>query len=243
MKLYNIELQNLSKNDILEKVEQLIENPGPMRHLVSLNAENLVIAKNDEVFRLLLQSGDIKFNDGAGVVLAAKMKGWGSLHRYTGVDFMQDTLHRLRNRRLRVLLLGGKGNLADELAKRYSQTPTNLQLMGLSGIKDITKYQEENEGKLMLKEIRAYKPHLIFASFGSPFQEKWFWNHRDKLKGIVCVGVGGAFDFLSGNIRRAPVFIQNLGFEWLYRLILQPWRWRRQTRLLTFMWDVIIGRA
>jgi N-acetylglucosaminyldiphosphoundecaprenol N-acetyl-beta-D-mannosaminyltransferase len=243
MRLYTIQLQNFSKQQVLEKVENFIDNPGPMRHLVSLNAENLIIAKNNKGFRVLLQSADIKLNDGAGVLLAAKIRGWGTLQRYTGVDFMQEIIKRLQNRRLRVLLLGGKPDLAVKLAKRYSQTTTNMQFKGLSAINNIIKYQEESEGQLILKEIRDYKPHLIFAAFGSPFQEKWFWNHRDELKGVVCVGVGGAFDFLSGEIGRAPLFMQNMGLEWLYRLILQPWRLKRQTRLLTFLWDVIIGKA
>lgn len=214
-----------------------------MRHLVSLNAENLIIAQQDDEFRLILQSGDIKLVDGMGVVLGAKMKGVDGLQRYTGVDFMQDTLKHIQFRRLRVLLLGGRPNLAKELADCYSEHYPKLQFLGLTGIKDIKKYHEDDEGKLILKEVRAFKPHLIFASFGSPFQEKWFWNHRNELKGIICVGVGGAFDFISGNSKRAPKILQNMGLEWLYRLMHEPWRWRRQLRLISFMWQIIIGKA
>jgi N-acetylglucosaminyldiphosphoundecaprenol N-acetyl-beta-D-mannosaminyltransferase len=90
--------------------------------------------------------------------------------------------------------------------------------------------------------VAATKPNLIFAAFGSPFQEKWFYQNRARLQGICCVGVGGAFDFLSGNIQRAPIWIRKIGLEWLYRLIREPWRWRRQLRLLVFLKEVLKER-
>lgn len=243
MKLFDIQLQNLSKKNVLEKVDKFLETKGPMRHIASINAENLIISQKDKMFRLSLQSADILLNDGAGVVLAAKMKGYSGIQRYTGVDFMQDTLEHIRFRSLRVLFLGGSPDLAKELADCYSEKGTRCSFIGISGIKDINKYQYENEGKLILEKVADYKPHFIFASFGSPFQEKWFYENRDSLKGVICVGVGGAFNFIAGRTPRAPKWMQNTGLEWLFRLVNQPWRWRRQLRLIPFMWQVLTGKA
>jgi len=79
---------------------------------------------------------------------------------------------------------------------------------------------------------------LIFVAFGSPAQELWLYKHRGKFKGIVCMGVGQGFDVLSGQVKRAPLLLRKIGLEWLYRLITQPWRWRRQLRLVKFLWLV-----
>ncbi|MGB3020405.1 MAG: WecB/TagA/CpsF family glycosyltransferase, partial [Microgenomates group bacterium] len=81
--------------------------------------------------------------------------------------------------------------------------------------------------------------HLIFVAFGSPYQEKWIYENRASLQGITCIGVGGAFDFLSGRVARAPKLIQSIGLEWLYRLMRQPWRWRRQLQLPVFIYLVL----
>jgi len=241
MKLLSIDLQKSSQKDILEKIDSYLLKPGPMRHVVSLNPENLVTAQYDEKFRSILQSADIKLNDGIGVVLASKLKGNYGIKRYTGVDFMDDVIGHIQNRRLRVLLLGGSPNLAKELVECYKKKFRNVRFYGLSGIKSIKNYQKDTEGLLILKEIAARKPHFVFAAFGSPFQEKWFEFHKSELNGIICVGVGGGFDFLSGKVKRAPKWVQNSGFEWLFRLAMQPWRFKRQVKLVEFAWRVMVS--
>ena len=80
------------------------------------------------------------------------------------------------------------------------------------------------------------KPHIIFFAFGSPLQELFIHAHKHRLTGIVCAGVGGAFDFLLGAKPRAPHIIRRIGLEWAYRLAHEPWRWRRQLRLISFTW-------
>ena len=87
--------------------------------------------------------------------------------------------------------------------------------------------------------VVGYKPHFVFVAFGSPDQELWIGRHKKILSGRVVIGVGGAFDYLSNNIKRAPVVIQKIGMEWLYRLVIQPWRWKRQLKLIKFVWLVI----
>lgn len=240
-KLLGIEIPQQSKENILEKVAFFLQQKEGMKHVTSLNPENLVIAQEDREFRLILQSADVKLIDGFGVVLAAKLRQIPVGERYTGVDFMIDMLQRLSDGSSRVLFLGGKPHLAENLAECYEKKYPKMVCKGLNGIKDIKKYQYAEEGESIIKEIHAFKPQIIFAAFGSPFQEKWFWDNRDRLKGIVCVGVGGAFDFIGGTVSRAPRWIGRLGLEWLYRLIRQPWRWRRQLRLLRFIYLVLTG--
>jgi len=83
--------------------------------------------------------------------------------------------------------------------------------------------------------VRRYKPHLVFVAFGSPYQELWIARHSNQFGKSVVMGVGGAFDYLSGHVYRAPEFIRKIGLEWFFRLLSQPWRWKRQLSLLKFI--------
>ena len=140
--------------------------------------------------------------------------------------------------RLRVVLIGGKDKLAESLADCYSHKYPHTTYIGLKGIENI-KNPKKSEEDGIFSIITDIKPHLLFVSFGSPYQEKWIWNNRKRLKGIVCMGVGGAFDYLSGVVKRPPFILRKIGLEWFYRLIIQPWRWKRQLRLISFMWLVL----
>jgi N-acetylglucosaminyldiphosphoundecaprenol N-acetyl-beta-D-mannosaminyltransferase len=89
------------------------------------------------------------------------------------------------------------------------------------------------------EELKSKKTDILFVAFGSPKQEIWIAENLNQLPAKVVIGVGGAFDFISGKVRRAPVFIRQLGLEWLFRLIIQPWRIKRQLKLLTFI-DLVL---
>jgi N-acetylglucosaminyldiphosphoundecaprenol N-acetyl-beta-D-mannosaminyltransferase len=90
--------------------------------------------------------------------------------------------------------------------------------------------------------LQEARPDLLFVAFGHPRQEFWIDQHRAELPATVAIGVGGAFDFVAGVTRRAPIWMQRLGLEWLHRLLQQPWRWRRMRALPVFM-GLVIGEA
>lgn len=236
-------IKPLSKEEVLEKCVNFIEKPEGFFHVVSINPENVVVAQNDSSFRSILQSGDIQLIDGIGIVLASKFLGLTIGERFTGVDFMEEFIKKIADRSLRVLFLGGKADLAEKVQKCYEKKYKKLTFLGVNGIKNIKEYQKSKEGEEILQVIHDYKPHILFVSFGSPFQEKWLWENRLSLQGVLCAGVGGAFDFVTGSVPRAPLLLRVTGLEWLFRLVLQPWRWRRQMRLLTFISLVIKQRV
>jgi N-acetylglucosaminyldiphosphoundecaprenol N-acetyl-beta-D-mannosaminyltransferase len=233
--LFNIKLQSYSKKLILEKIQTCIKKQEYFFHIVSLNPEIIVEAKNNSKFLQALQNSQEMIIDGVGVYFLAKLKGLKDIDRITGVDLMQDILAHLSGQSIRVMFLGGEYLVAEKLAQCYKKIYPAGVFMGEQGIKDIHSSNIKSETNNILDKVVEFRPHIIFASFGSPFQELWFWENRDKLKGVVCMGVGGAFDFIVGNVARAPKLIRILGLEWLYRLILQPWRWRRQLKLIKFV--------
>lgn len=236
-KLFDIPLQSDPKKLILEKINKYIVAPREFLHVVSLNPENLVISLNDKRYKETLLRAQIRINDGIGVILTARMLGWGPLSRLTGVELMGDMIKMGNSLRLRVLFLGSKPNLAERLADCYSQLYPQAKFMGIDGIKNIKDPKIEEE-KRIFAIVADYKPHIMFVSFGSPEQELWLDRHNKQFRGIIGMGVGGAFDYLAGHVMRAPGFLQRIGLEWLFRLIVQPWRWRRQLRLVKFVWLV-----
>ncbi len=223
-----------SKQESLEKILLYIGKPTGIFHIVSLNPENMVISTENESFKRVVETAQMKIVDGVGIVLAGRWLGVEVGERMTGVGLMEDLLKMASDRRLRVLMIGGKENLADELAKCYKDQFPKAMFKGIQGIKNIQKPEVAEEGKIF-SIVTDYKPHFVFVAFGSPMQELWIERHKNEFDNCVVMGVGGAFDYLSGNIVRSPVLIQKIGGEWLYRLIIQPWRWRRQLRLLKFI--------
>jgi len=236
--ILGIEIDNISKKKVLDKILKYIHHPADFFHIVSLNPENLVITSENPQFKKIIETSQIKINDGIGVVLAGRWLNIPIVEKVTGVDLMQDLLDMVGEERLRAMLIGGKPNLALSLSKCYQKKYTQAVFYGLEGITNIKKI-DKNEEKRLLAIVADIRPHIIFAAFGSPEQEIWFWRNRGKLAGTVCMGVGGGFDFLTGQVKRAPVFIRKIGMEWLFRLIIQPWRWKRQLRLIKFIGKVI----
>lgn len=232
--LLGIRLKNESKSDILEKIKKCVKNQQNFLHIVSLNPENLVVAQRNKEFKRVIKTSQIKIIDGVGIVFACRLLGLVCGERLTGVDLMKELINLAENLCLRVLFIGGKGNLAKSLADCYQKKYPQAKFFGLEGIKDIKKPKKEEEKKVFTI-VFDFKPHLIFVAFGSPDQELWIERHKDKFRNSVVMGVGGAFDFLSGKVKRAPKIVRFLGFEWLFRLLIQPWRWRRQLRLIEFL--------
>lgn len=233
-KILDIEIPNDSKKTVLEKILKYLKQGSKFIHITSLNPENLVISEENIMFRKVLQNAQIRIIDGVGVVLAAKLLKIKAGERYPGADLMADLIKQAAISRLRVLLIGGKGDLAVSLSNCYSRGYPEAKFVGVEGVKNIKK-PTRNEEERLLAIVSDFKPHLVFVAFGSPDQELWIERHKDKLGYTVCMGVGGSFDYAAGMVSRAPIFMRKIGLEWLYRLFTQPWRWRRQVRLIRFI--------
>ncbi len=240
-KLLGIELPQSSKIQVLEQIKRSLTSASGLVHVVSLNPEIVVAAQHDERFMKTIGAAQIHLLDGVGVVVAARVLGLPVGERCTGIEAAQTLLGWAGAGRLRVALIGGRGNLAEEVANCYQQKWPQAKFVGLEGVKNIQKSNPEEE-KRLFSIVTALRPHLVLVSFGSPAQELWIEANRSNFGSCVVIGVGGAIDFLGGSVRRAPAAVQALGLEWLWRLAHQPWRAGRQLRLIEFMWLVLLQR-
>lgn len=236
--ILNIPIRPETKKTILEKIKKYLQKPEGFFHIVSINPEILVQAQNNEEYKKVLATAQIQICDGFGIVLAGKILGIDVGERVTGVDLMEELVKLASYLDCHITLIGGKHNLANKLAECYNEKFHVRNFIGLEGFHDILNPTAEETEKIS-SIVADFTPQIILASFGSPAQELWFQRNADKLQGIMCVGVGGAFNYLSGEVARPPKFIRHIGMEWLYRLIREPWRWRRQLRLFKFLYLVL----
>ncbi|MBP7967439.1 WecB/TagA/CpsF family glycosyltransferase [Candidatus Woesebacteria bacterium] len=235
--LLSIPIHFSSRQEIFQKIDENLKKEKKFLHIVSLNPEIAILAQNNTDFKEVVSNAEIQICDGTGVYFACQLLGIFCKERVNGVDLMENILHNFHDRSLCIVLIGGKNDLAINLAECYKNKYPKSRFYGLEGYKDI-KNPTSGEENTLNELISSLKPDIVFVAFGSPQQELWIGRHRALLGSSVCMGVGGGFDFLGKKVPRAPRFIRAMGMEWLFRLILQPWRIVRQVRLLEFVFAV-----
>lgn len=208
------------------------------------NPEQIVQAQRDSAFKKTLQEFELFLPDGQGIIWASKILGKPLEERLTGIDVVSELLKVIKRQGLTALIVGGK-NLAvsyQQSAARYDNqtderfTRIEVKSTQLYWYRDFDK-QNALDTTNVLSWIEQNHPEIVFVALGAPHQEEWIIAYRNMLQkaGVkVVMVVGGAFDVLTGKMHRAPELIQKLGFEWSWRLLQQPWRWRRQLRLVEF---------
>ncbi len=198
------------------------------------NLELLSLARGDASFADLLGCADLLLPDGVGVLLAARLVGKRLPVRLTGIDSAEWLLSFAERRGLRVFLLGGKHGVAETAARELREKHPKLTLCGTHhGYFD--KAKDSSENIAVLEAIRQANPHLLFVCFGAPAQERWICENIDALPSLrLAIGLGGALDVWSGNVRRAPKVFQRCGLEWLWRIAREPRRIKRFLHVLPF---------
>lgn len=207
---------------------------------MTLNPEYVMLARRDRAFREALRRADLVTADGIGIVLAARWLWPGAirahrLERITGVDLVEG-LAELGD--ARVFLLGGSPGTATEAVARLSRRFPGFVPAGIwdGGSPDSV------DDRASLARIGASDARVVLVAYGAPGQVLWIARNQDALAahGVrLAIGVGGAFDFLAGAVPRAPRWMRLWGLEWLYRLVREPWRWRRQRVLPLFALKVL----
>lgn len=226
--ILGVKIDNLTINQALEKIESFLTD-GEQHYIVTLNPEFLVSAQKDKKFREILEQADLAVADGVGLVLAAWFLGQPLKGRITGVDLMEKICQRAAERGWPVFLFGGREGAAEEAAERLRGKYQGLRT------------KEINNSQIMNNELGIKNNAILFVALGAPKQEKWIRENLKKMSLVkVAMGCGGAFDFIGGRVRRAPKIIRGVGLEWLWRLILQPWRIGRIYRaIVVFTWLVV----
>ncbi|MDR0462837.1 MAG: WecB/TagA/CpsF family glycosyltransferase [Pseudomonadales bacterium] len=248
--LFGLNFVNASRRQFTDFLsDYLSREKADLLSIFTPNTELIMLAERDKSFVELLLKADLLLPDGQGLIWASKKLAKKNpsqeilTERLTGSDTASDLVKLAKAKNLKVLALGGRDHecVVDEMGrKKLILKGRQSDVYWLEGYQDIHK-QTQTETKAVLDFINELKPDIILAAFGTPPQEKWLLKHKDFLRenGVrVVVGIGGGLDLLTGKLRRAPRGWQKLRLEWLYRLLQQPWRFKRQLQLPLFVWKV-----
>lgn len=227
-----ISLTNGTMDEVLEYVMGSVENGKKKLSIVTPNPEIVVYANQHPEFKTIINEADIAVCDGIGLYLAARYLKTPLKERISGVDLMLKLCSRASEKAVTVGFLGGRGNVAERTSQCLREKYPGLKV-SFTGAE-----WEDRDSSLPLSAKRKAGNRgidILFVAYGFPKQEEWIARNLPILPVNVMMGVGGAFDYLSGEVARAPFFIRAIGLEWLFRLIRQPWRLKRQLKLLTFI--------
>ncbi len=231
--ILHVPVHPVTNEDFLALVGQFIAEGNP-RQICTANPEFVMTAQRQPEFMTVLQNADLVLADGVGLLWAARRLGRPLPERVTGSDGIYLLAKRAAREGWRLFLLGAQPGVAEKTARILQDRYSGLQVVGTyPGSPRDEEYPE------IARRIAAARPHILLVAYGAPRQDLWIARHKDELGVPVSMGVGGAFDFVAGVQKRAPAWLIRLNLEWLWRLVTQPWRWKRQLDLPRFAWRVV----
>jgi N-acetylglucosaminyldiphosphoundecaprenol N-acetyl-beta-D-mannosaminyltransferase len=206
--------------------------------VVTLGTEMIVRAQTDPNFREIVNTSALSLCDTVGVKYAARLHGTRIAERVSGVDLLGPLCALLAEQGSSVYFLGAKGDTAQRAAAALQ---SRFPRLTIAGARD--GFFPADRDSEVASMVAASGANVLFVGLGSPRQEIFLKHHLQETGCGVGIGVGGSFDVLAGNVERAPMLWQRLNVEWLYRLVREPQRWRRQLALPKFVWLVLLERA
>jgi len=211
--------------------------PGRPWHVVTVNPEFVIRARRDPAFHAVLEAADLALPDGVGLIWASRILRTPLRGRATGVQTTLDLAALAGARGMSFFLLGAAPGVAEAAAARLVTHAPGLRIAGTYAGSPAAEEEEE-----IVARVRQGGPDFLFVAFGAPQQDLWIARNRERLGVRVAMGVGGTFDYLSGRVPWPSAAWRRLGLEWLYRLVHQPWRWRRMLALPQFAFLVLVSR-
>lgn len=247
IKILGVNIDKITLNGATERVRLFLEDSDlrKPRVIYTPNTEVVMIARNNDKLKKMINKADMIIPDGIGLVHASRIKKNKLPERVTGFDISVELLKIANEKGYSLFILGGQEGVAEEAIHNITQEYPNLRIsgynhgyfkgahIGLGG------HEEELE---VLDKINESQSDILFVGLGVPKQEIWIDENLDKLKCKVIIGNGGTVDVLAGRVPRAPEIYQKMGLEWLYRLIKEPKRIKRQMVLPLFVLMVLFSR-
>lgn len=252
--ILGVKVTSDSEEKILEYTLQRLKKPGKKFFITTPNPEIVVYANSRLDYRDKLNEAEIALPDGAGILLGSKLLGQPLKSRITGVDFIEKLCLACKDKPISMGFLGGRGEVAERAVNRLKNKYPWINVgfvgeewsfrRGPAAPHPHPTSSASLAGDLWGSPSRVTPSSidLLFVAFGHPKQEEWIYENLEKLPVKAAMGVGGAFDYISGDVPRAPLFIRKIGFEWFFRLVRQPWRWKRQLSLVKFCYLVLKER-
>jgi len=231
-----IKVNSCDEKVIFETIDKNIREERLPLYISITNTESMFYAEKIPAHLEYINNSKFSLCDGIGSVLAGKFQG-KNIKRFHGPDFMLKACEYGQAQGWRHFFYGGKEGVADKLVENLTQKFPKIKVVGTYSppFRDLTQ-EEEKEMKSLIKNVN---PDIIWVGLGLLKQERWIANYKNELNIPWSIGVGAAFDFYAGTVKRAPVYYQKIGMEWLYRLIREPRMFKRNINSFDFMFRAI----
>ena len=236
IKVLGVSFDAVNKKEASAQISSAIQNKNKIPFTaVTPNPIMVMNSQNNEALFSALSSADLSLADGVGIISAAKRMGKPLPERVTGIDTVYSVLQNLAEVAGSVYLFGAKPGVAEKAAERLTADLTGLRVVG-------THHGYFEDDAEIIKDISEKAPDLLIVCLGSPRQEIWVHQNKEKLSGVGAVMcLGGVLDVWSGNIKRAPSFFIKMHLEWLWRMLLEPKRMKELPKMLKFR--ILTGKS
>ena len=218
IEILNTIIDVLTVEETINLVEKYVLEKEPL-HLMGVNADKINEVNENEKLKEIVNSCGIINADGSSVIMASEYLGCPLPERVAGIDLMMDLVKLSNDKCYSIYLLGAKPDVVKKTADVLKNEYKNLNIVG---VKD--GYFQDDEWKKITNEIIEVNPDFVFVGITSPKKEYLIEYMQNRGLKSVCMGVGGSFDVISGNIPRAPMWMQKSNLEWLFRVIQEPRR-------------------
>lgn len=216
--IFDISIDSLTLEETVEEIIYRIKKGEVIEH-VAVNSNKIVLCEKKPELKKIVQKADIVIADGFSMVKACKWIKKESIERVTGIDTMQSLLQRAETEGLGVYFLGAKQNVLDDMIVNLKIKYPKLKILGAQN-----GYFDRDKEEQVVAQINKYQPELLFVGITSPYKEEFINRHKGELQANLLMGVGGSFDVLSGHVKRAPKWMQQIGLEWFFRFLQEPTR-------------------
>ncbi len=218
----------------MKQIHEWVRYTTHPHHVCTVNPEFIMVAQEDSIFLNVLKRADICVPDGVGLLWATRHLGYPVPERVTGSDGVPMIAQYAAKYGWKLFFLGAGAGVAQKAADILQEQYSELQIVGVYAGSPAG-YEEEG----IVSMVNHSEADILFVAYGAPEQDKWIARNLVRLNVKMAMGVGGSFDFIAGVVPRAPQWMQSAGLEWLYRLIRQPWRFKRMLRLPRFVLAVL----
>ncbi len=231
--ILGVRVDNVNYDQAIARVDSFFAKTG-IHQIATVNPEFVVLAQSDATFMHQLNGCALNVPDGVGLLWASRRLGMPLRERVTGQEMVDRIAALAAKRNESIFLLGAREGVAERAAERLEKKHSGLKIAGC-----YAGSPTDEEEQRIVNRINESRAKILFVAFGPPQQEFWIARNASRLDAAVAMGVGGTFDTLAGIVPRAPHWVQRAGFEWTYRLLREPRRFKRQLAIPYFMWLVI----
>lgn len=226
VKLFELQFDAVNLEQMIETIVNDIKLNNKV-FIQTVNVDHLILMKKDVLFKRIVHSASYVTCDGMPILWTSKLRGSGLPQRVTGADLTIELFKHSREKELKIFIFGAAPGVAETAKKQAETIYSGVNIVGTYSPHPNELVDRDRNKDICLK-INQSGANILLMALGTPKQEKWYWDNKEMLNINVVIGVGAAIDFIAGIQKRAPVWVREFGFEWLYRLINEPRRlWKR----------------